>query len=188
MGHHRSLLAWFNSSKNCTGPTPFWLQIHQERGNENFSFAFADLPLLTEGWLTCCSRKRSMPKCRSCRKDSSGAVKSVQPGCSWVQFLWPANSLVAIYSEVRFLMSAVSNLFCLQEIWQSKKQLLRKAQMLSQNCGEKLPAQAHSVTLVLPAGPQTGITTYFSCSEVQVKHFMDGVLHFLISGDNSIFW
>lgn len=125
----------------------------------------------------CFIRRRSMPKCRSCRKDSSGAVKSVQPGCSWIQFLWPANSLVAIYSEVRFLMSGVSDLFCVQGIWQNKKQLLRTTQMLSQNCGGQCPAhssqpKAQPVTLalsLLPAGPQTGTTAYFnSCSELQV--------------------
>lgn len=142
----------------------------------SLSLPFADLPLLTGGWLMCFIRRRSVPKCRSCRKDSSGAVKSVQPGCSWIQFPWPANSLVAIYSEVRFLMSGVSNLFCLQGIWQSKKQLLRTAQTLSQNCGGQRPAhssqpKAQPVTLalsLLPAGPQTGTTAYFnSCSELQ---------------------
>lgn len=163
-------------------PTPFWLQIRHQRENESFSLPFADLPLLTGGWLTCFIRRRSVPKCRSCRKDSSGAVKSVQPGCSWIQFPWPANSLVAIYSEVRFLMSGVSNLFCLQGIWQSKKQLLRTAQTVvcqlrhSQNCGGQRPAhssqpKAQPVTLalsLLPAGPQTGTTAYFnSCSELQ---------------------
>lgn len=121
--------------RTVLAPTQFWLQICHQRGNESFSLPFANLPLLTGGWLTCFIRKRSVPKCRSCRKDSSGAVKSVQPGCSWIQFLWPANSSVAIYSEVRFLMSGVSILFCLQGIWQSKKQLLRTAQMLLQSCG-----------------------------------------------------
>lgn len=66
--------------RTVLAPTLFWLQICHKRGNENFSFPLADFPLLTEGWLMCCIRKRSMPKCRSCRKDSSGAVKSVQPG------------------------------------------------------------------------------------------------------------
>lgn len=119
--------------RTVLAPTPFWLQIRHERGNEDFSLPFANLPLLTGGWLMCCIRKRSVPKCRSCRKDNSSAVKSVQPGCSWMQFLWPANSLVTIYSQVRFLTWGVPNLFCLQGIWQSKKQLLRKAQTLLQN-------------------------------------------------------
>lgn len=136
----------------------------------------------------CCIRKRSMSKCRSCRKDSSGAVKSVQPGCSWIQFLWPANSLVAIYSEMRFLMSGVSNLFCLQGIWQSKKQLLRKAQMLLQNCGDQRPAHSSRPSPSRDAGTLTAASRttnkdysllhqlFRAASYNWLKHFMAGVL------------
>lgn len=153
--HHRSLLAWFNSSKNRPGPHSILTSEMSSERKWEFFPSLCWFVSINRGLINVLHQKK---ECAKVQELQERQLKCSEVCPAAAGYSSHDCSLVVIYSKVRFLMSGASNIFCLQGIWQSKKQLSQEStealtELWWPMPSLQLPAQAHPVTLaLLPAG------------------------------------